>query len=185
MVTLAPERRGALDAIRAVVAAGAVAAVGHTDATYDVVRAAVDAGATAGTHLFNAMRPLHHREPGPVVALLDDPRVTVEVILDGHHVHPAPYAYGHPDGRPGPGRARHRRHGGRRDAGRRLPPRRPDVTVAAGLAVLTGTSTIAGSTTTTDVGFRTAVLIGGGRASHTALLCAVDQTQPPRPGPWA
>jgi N-acetylglucosamine-6-phosphate deacetylase len=63
MVTVAPERPGALDAIRAVVDAGAVAAVGHTDATYDVVRAAIGAGATAGTHLFNAMRPVHHRSP--------------------------------------------------------------------------------------------------------------------------
>ena len=53
MVTFAPERRGALDAIRAVVDAGAVAAVGHTDATSEVVRAAIDAGATAGTHLFS------------------------------------------------------------------------------------------------------------------------------------
>jgi N-acetylglucosamine-6-phosphate deacetylase len=71
------------------VEAGAVAALGHTDATYAVTRAALDAGATVGTHLFNAMRPVHHREPGPVVALLDDPRATVEVIADGVHVHPA------------------------------------------------------------------------------------------------
>jgi N-acetylglucosamine-6-phosphate deacetylase len=176
MVTLAPERRGALDAIHAVAAAGAVAAVGHTDATYDVVRDAVDAGATAGTHLFNAMRPLHHREPGPVVALLDDPRVTVEVILDGHHVHPALYAM--VTRTAGPGRVALVTDAmvaaGMPDGDYRLGDL--DVTVAAGLAVLTGTSTIAGSTTTMDVGFRTAVLIGGGRASDTALLRAVDQT---------
>ncbi|HEY4993961.1 MAG TPA: amidohydrolase family protein, partial [Nakamurella sp.] len=89
MVTLAPERRGGHDAVRRVVDAGAVAAVGHTDATYDQARAAIDAGATAGTHLFNAMRPVHHREPGPVIALLEDPRVTVELITDGVHLHPA------------------------------------------------------------------------------------------------
>jgi N-acetylglucosamine-6-phosphate deacetylase len=89
MVTLAPELDGGLAAVGRVVEAGAVAALGHTDATYAVTREALDAGATVGTHLFNAMRPVHHREPGPVVALLDDPRATVEVIADGIHVHPA------------------------------------------------------------------------------------------------
>jgi N-acetylglucosamine-6-phosphate deacetylase len=89
MVTLAPELEGGLAAVRRIVEGGAVAAVGHTDATYAVTREALDAGATVGTHLFNAMRPVHHREPGPVVALLEDPRATVEVIADGVHVHPA------------------------------------------------------------------------------------------------
>lgn len=89
MVTLAPELDGGLDAVRRVVAAGAVAAVGHTDASYDLTRAAIDAGATVATHLFNAMPPLHHREPGPVGALLEDERVTVEVVADGVHLHPA------------------------------------------------------------------------------------------------
>lgn len=89
MVTLAPELPGALDAIRRIVDAGAMAAIGHTDATYEQARAAIDAGATVATHLFNAMRPVHHREPGPVVAALEDPRVTVELIIDGVHLHPA------------------------------------------------------------------------------------------------
>lgn len=89
MVTLAPERDGALEAIRRVVDAGAVAAIGHTDADYARTRAAIAAGARHGTHLFNAMAPLHHREPGPAAALLDDDRVTVELITDGLHVHPA------------------------------------------------------------------------------------------------
>ena len=89
MVTLAPELPGALEAIRRIVDAGAVAAIGHTDATYEQARAAIDAGATVATHLFNAMRPVHHREPGPVVAALEDPRVTVELIIDGVHLHPA------------------------------------------------------------------------------------------------
>ena len=89
MVTLAPERAGALDAIRRVAGAGAVAAVGHTDADFALTRAAIAAGARHATHLFNAMAPLHHREPGPVVALLDDDRVTVELVTDGLHVHPA------------------------------------------------------------------------------------------------
>ncbi|MGZ4456976.1 MAG: N-acetylglucosamine-6-phosphate deacetylase [Nocardioides sp.] len=89
MVTLAPELDGGLDAVRAFAAAGVVVAVGHTDASYEVARAAVDAGATVATHLFNAMPPLHHREPGAALALLDDPRVTCEVIGDGVHAHPA------------------------------------------------------------------------------------------------
>jgi N-acetylglucosamine-6-phosphate deacetylase len=89
MVTLAPELDGGIAAVRQVGEADAVAAVGHTDATYAITREALDAGATVGTHLFNAMRPVHHREPGPVVALLEDPRAVVEVIADGVHVHPA------------------------------------------------------------------------------------------------
>jgi N-acetylglucosamine-6-phosphate deacetylase len=89
MVTLAAERPHAADAVTRITAAGALAAVGHTDATYDETRAAIDAGATVATHLFNAMRPLHHREPGPVPALLEDGRVAIELICDGVHLHPA------------------------------------------------------------------------------------------------
>ena len=89
MVTLAPELPGATDAIRRLVAAGVVVAIGHTDASYDQARAALDAGASVGTHLFNAMRGLHHREPGPVAALLEHPDAWVELVCDGVHVHPA------------------------------------------------------------------------------------------------
>lgn len=89
MVTLAPERPGAIAAIRQLVDAGVTVAIGHTAATYGQTRAAINAGATVATHLFNTMPPIHHREPGPVVALLEDPRVTLELIADGHHLHPA------------------------------------------------------------------------------------------------
>ncbi len=65
------------------------AAVGHTDATAEVTAAAVDAGATHATHLFNGMRPPHHREPGPAGALLDRDEVSCEVIADGVHLHDA------------------------------------------------------------------------------------------------
>ena len=88
MVTIAPELPGALDAIRQIVDGGAVAAIGHTDATYDEARAGLAAGATVGTHLFSAMRPLHHREPGVITALLDSD-ATLELIVDNVHVHPA------------------------------------------------------------------------------------------------
>lgn len=89
MVTIAPELPHALEAIRMITGHGAVAAIGHTGASYDQTRAALDAGASAGTHLFNAMRPLHHREPGPASALLEDSNVFAEVIADGVHLHPA------------------------------------------------------------------------------------------------
>lgn len=89
MVTLAPELPGATEAIRRLVGHDVVVAIGHTDASYDQARAALDAGATVGTHLFNTMRPLHHREPGPVAALLEHPDACVELICDGVHVHPA------------------------------------------------------------------------------------------------
>jgi N-acetylglucosamine-6-phosphate deacetylase len=87
MVTIAPERDGALDAIKLLVAHNVVAAVGHTDATYEQTLAAVAAGASVGTHLFNGMRPPHHREPGPVFALLTAPGVVCELIADGVHLH--------------------------------------------------------------------------------------------------
>ena len=83
--------RGALAAIRTIVEAGVVAAVGHTDTDLAGAQAAVDAGATVATHLFNAMPAIHHRDPGPVVALLNDPRVTTELIVDGTHVDPDLY----------------------------------------------------------------------------------------------
>lgn len=88
MVTLAPELPGALDAIALLVGRSVVAAVGHTDGTYDQTRLAVAAGATVGTHLFNGMRAPHHREPGPVFALLNSPNVVCELIADGVHLHP-------------------------------------------------------------------------------------------------
>lgn len=87
-VTIAPDIDGALDAIRAVVAAGAVAAVGHTGADAALTAAAFEAGATMLTHAFNAMPGLHHREPGPVGAAFADHRVTLEIIADGVHLHP-------------------------------------------------------------------------------------------------
>jgi N-acetylglucosamine-6-phosphate deacetylase len=87
MVTLAPERDGALAAIRWLADRGVVPAIGHTDASYEQTRAAIAAGATVATHLYNGMRPVHHREPGPVVALLEDERVVCELVADGTHLH--------------------------------------------------------------------------------------------------
>lgn len=86
-VTIAPELPGAVELIGDVLAAGAVAAIGHTDAQYAEAQAAIDAGASLATHLFNGMRPLHHREPGVIAAALDSD-IACEVINDGVHVHP-------------------------------------------------------------------------------------------------
>lgn len=89
MVTLAPELTGALGrggAVGRLVESGVVAAVGHTDASAETCTRAVAEGASVATHLFNGMRPLRHRDPGPVAALLDAPGVTVELIADGRHV---------------------------------------------------------------------------------------------------
>jgi len=89
MVTLATELPGGLDSVRLLVEHGVIAAIGHTDASYEQTVEAIDAGATVATHLFNAMPQLGHREPGPIAALLEDERITVELINDGTHLHPA------------------------------------------------------------------------------------------------
>jgi N-acetylglucosamine-6-phosphate deacetylase len=86
MITVAPELSGAEESIRWLAAHGVVVAVGHSDADAAAARAAFGWGATVVTHLFNGMRPLHHRDPGLVGAALADDRVTVELILDGQHV---------------------------------------------------------------------------------------------------
>lgn len=175
MVTLAPERAGGLAAVRRVVDAGAVAAVGHTDATYAQARAAVEAGATVATHLFNAMRPVHHREPGPVIAMLEDPAVTVEMITDGVHLHPALYR----EVTAGVGADRvalitdAMAAAGMADGAYRLGSL--DVDVADGVARVAGTDTIAGSTATMDHVFRFAVTHSG-RPRDEALLAAVRQS---------
>jgi N-acetylglucosamine-6-phosphate deacetylase len=93
MVTIAPERDGALDAIKLLVSRGVVAAIGHTDATYDQTQVAIAAGASVGTHVFNGMRQPHHREPGAVFALLAAPSVVCELIADGVHLHDGTLAF--------------------------------------------------------------------------------------------
>ena len=88
LVTLAPERDGALAAITRLTGAGIVVSVGHSDATAAQVARAADHGARMVTHLFNAQRPMHHREPGVVGQALTDQRLTSGLIADMHHVSP-------------------------------------------------------------------------------------------------
>jgi N-acetylglucosamine-6-phosphate deacetylase len=161
MVTVAPELENGIAAVNTIVTSGAVAAIGHTDATYEVTRAAIDAGATVATHLFNAMAPVQQRHPGPAIALLEDDRVTVELICDGVHLHSAMV------------RLAHAAAGGNRialitdamaaagagDGDYRLGDL--DVRVKHGVARLVEGGAIAGSTLTMDRAFRWAVTEGG------------------------
>lgn len=86
-MTLAPERPRGAALIRHLRRRGVVPAMGHSDADYSGTRRAINLGTRYATHLFNAMRGIHHRDSGPVPALLEDPDVNVEVIADGHHLH--------------------------------------------------------------------------------------------------
>ena len=88
VLTVAPEIVGPAH-IRTLVNAGVIVCAGHTNATYDEVRAAIDAGMTGFTHLFNAMSPLTHRAPGAVGAALDSPSAYCGLIVDNAHLHPA------------------------------------------------------------------------------------------------
>lgn len=175
MVTLAPERHGALAAIGQLTAAGVVAAVGHTEASYAQARSAIDAGATVATHLFNAMRPIDRREPGPVIALMEDPRVTVELITDGVHIDQA--IYRHVTQSVGAQRVSLITDAmaatGMCDGRYELGPL--GVQVVDGVARVAGTDTIAGSTATMDRVFRFAVEHCG-RTRDDALALAVAQS---------
>jgi N-acetylglucosamine-6-phosphate deacetylase len=176
MATIAPELPGGLAAVAQLREAGVVVAVGHTEATYAQTRDAIAAGATVGTHLFNAMRPIKHREPGPVVALAEAPGVVLELITDGVHLHPAMYEQVRRW--VGPSRIAlvtdAMAAAGMSDGSYALGSL--DVTVADGCARVTGTDTIAGGTATTDQLFRVALGWVDGLASDEALLAAVAQT---------
>ncbi|MBF4615644.1 N-acetylglucosamine-6-phosphate deacetylase [Curtobacterium sp. VKM Ac-1376] len=159
-ITIAPELPGAIDTVRRFVDAGVTVGVGHTVGTYDQARAAFDAGATILTHAFNAMPGLHHRAPGPIGAAVADDRVTLELILDGVHVHPvvADTLF-----RAAPGRVAlitdAMGAAGAADGSYRLGSL--DVTVTDGVAHVAGTDTIAGSTLTQDVALRNAASLAG------------------------
>lgn len=152
-VTIAPELDGALDAVRQLVAAGVVVAVGHTLASDETARKAFDAGATVLTHAFNAMPGIHHRHPGPIIAAVEDDRVTLELILDGVHVAPS---VARTLFRAAPGRIAlitdAMAAAGSADGTYRLGSL--DVRVVDGVARVVGTDTIAGSTLTQDVALK-------------------------------
>ncbi|MEV4092490.1 N-acetylglucosamine-6-phosphate deacetylase [Streptosporangium saharense] len=157
MLTLAAELPGALDTIREAVANNVIAALGHSDADYEQTLRGIEAGGSVATHLYNAMPSLHHRDPGPVAALLEDERVTVELVNDGVHVHPAMMRLAYDVA--GPGRTAlvtdAMAAAGMGDGVYGLGPMR--VEVLDGVARLAGGGSIAGSTLTMDVAFRRAV----------------------------
>lgn len=159
-ITIAPELPGSPAAIDTFVEAGVRVAVGHTEADYETTVAAFDRGATLLTHAYNAMNGIHHRAPGPVMAALSDERVTLELVLDGHHVHETVAALTLDEA---PGRVALVTDGmaaaGSADGDYRLGSL--NVTVRDGLAVLSGTDTIAGSTLTLDAALRRAVQVVG------------------------
>ncbi len=171
-LTLAPELPGALEAIPQLVDAGVCVAVGHTEATSEQARAAFEAGARLLTHAFNAMPGIHHRAPGPVVAALEDERVTLELVLDGVHVHGDVARLLMEQA---PGRVAlvtdAMAAAGADDGDYRLGSL--NVSVRDGLAHLSGTSTIAGSTLTQDAALRLALEIGIPAPAAVAALTSV------------
>jgi N-acetylglucosamine-6-phosphate deacetylase len=173
MVTLAAERPGGLATVELLTSRGILAALGHSDATYAEAMSAIAAGARVATHLFNAERPPHHREPGLVGALLDRDEVTVELIADGVHLHPSVLGSA---ARRKPGRFAlvtdavaaacvgdgDYGHGSRR------------VQVRDGVARLAGSDVLAGSVLTLDAALRHAVLVAG--LDLVEALAAVTRT---------
>ncbi|MBM7170028.1 N-acetylglucosamine-6-phosphate deacetylase [Streptomyces sp. G44] len=173
MLTLATELPGGLDSVRLLAEHGVIAAIGHTDATYEQTVEAIDAGATVATHLFNAMPGLGHRAPGPIAALLEDERITVELINDGTHLHPAALEL-----------AFHRAGAGRvafitdamdaagfGDGRYMLGPL--EVEVRDSVARLVEGGSIAGSTLTLDRAFKRSVTVDGISVEDTVrALCA-------------
>jgi N-acetylglucosamine-6-phosphate deacetylase len=176
MVTIAPELPGALDAIALLADRGVVAALGHTDATYEQTLAGVGAGATVGTHVFNGMRPPHHREPGPVIALLGARTVVCELIADNIHLHPGMLAFAARSA--GPDRAALITDAmdatGMPDGDYELGGQA--VTVADRVARLTDGGSIAGSTLTMDAALRHTVAAG----IPLPDACAMAATTPAR-----
>ncbi|KQV07271.1 N-acetylglucosamine-6-phosphate deacetylase [Leifsonia sp. Root112D2] len=159
-ITIAPERPNALEAIEVLLEAGVIVGIGHTEADYEQTKRAFEVGARLLTHTFNAMNGIHHRQPGPIIAAFENHDVTLELILDGLHVHPevARLAF-----RSAPGRVAlitdAMAAAGSTDGDYRLGSL--NVTVTDGLAVLSGTNSIAGSTLTQDAALRIAVTQSG------------------------
>lgn len=158
-VTLDPNRTGANEAMLALIGNRVIVAIGHTDADFEAASISFDNGASLLTHAFNAMPGIHHRFPGPVMAAIDDPKIVLEVILDGEHVHPSVVAMLF-------SAAPHRialvtdamAGAGGSDGEYRLGS--ISVTVHQGRAEITGTQTIAGSTSTLDQSLRLGIQSG-------------------------
>jgi N-acetylglucosamine-6-phosphate deacetylase len=172
IVTLAPEIEGGLDLVRDLVYAGHIVSIGHSGASYDDARSAIDAGVRHATHLFNRMSAMSHRSPGVAGAVLQSGQVVAELICDGFHVHPAMMqvairakgpdgVMAITDGTAGSGLA----VGSRTTLGGR-----PIVVTACSAELDDGT--LAGSVWTMDAAFRTLVERVGLTVVEAARLCA-------------
>jgi N-acetylglucosamine-6-phosphate deacetylase len=172
IVTVAPELEGGLDFVRRLAADGYAVSLGHSGATFEVGRQAIEAGGRQATHLFNRMPPLGHREPGLVGAVLSDERASAEIICDTHHVHPAMLklviaskgpdrVMAITDGTAGSGLP----EGGQAILGGRT------ITVRGGAAYLDD-GTLAGSALTFDAAFRVLVNVVGLTLPEAVRLCS-------------
>ncbi|MFF2370948.1 N-acetylglucosamine-6-phosphate deacetylase [Agromyces sp. NPDC058110] len=159
-VTIAPEHDGASDAIARFVEAGVRVAVGHTGADFETALAAFEAGASLLTHAFNGMRGIHHRMPGPVVAAMHAPHVTLELINDGVHVHPDVVRLAFA-GAPGRVALITDAMAATGSADGRYILGSLEVDVLDGVARLVDGGSIAGSTLTLDVALQRAVAVSG------------------------
>jgi N-acetylglucosamine-6-phosphate deacetylase len=174
MMTIAPELPGALELVELLIAAGVVVSLGHSDATYAEASAAVRAGARSATHLFNAMRPFHHREPGVLGAVLDLPEVNCELICDGVHAEPAALRIAfRVKGRDGVRLVTDAmRAAGMPDGEYLLGGSR--VVVTQGRATVAGGDSIAGSTLTMDAALANAVRFLGVTPQEAAVLASAN-----------
>ncbi|MFF8402746.1 N-acetylglucosamine-6-phosphate deacetylase [Streptomyces sp. NPDC015684] len=174
MVTLATELPGGVDSVRLLAEHGVIAAIGHTDASYEQTVEAIDAGATVATHLFNAMPGLGHRAPGPIAALLEDERVTVELINDGTHLHPAALelAFRHAGADRVAFITDAMDAAGIGDGRYMLGPL--EVEVSEGVARLVEGGSIAGSTLTLDRAFKRAVTVDGLSVEDTVTALSAN-----------
>ena len=172
-MTLAPELDGALPFIRQLVTRGHRVSLGHSGASYEVGLAAIDAGARGGTHLFNRMPPLGHREPGLAGAVLQREEVAAEIVCDGFHVHPAMLRVA--IAAKGPSRMMaitDGTAGAGRPIGSRVSLGGRPITVRERAAFLDD-NTLAGSTLTMDRAFRTLAGPGVGLSLvDAAVLCS-------------
>jgi N-acetylglucosamine-6-phosphate deacetylase len=172
-ITIAPELPNALELIEILVQNEVVVAVGHSEADFALTRTAFDLGARLLTHAFNAMPGIGHRAPGPVIAAFEDSRVTIELILDGEHVHPDVAALAF---RSAPGRIAlitdAMAAAGSSDGD--YPLGSLTVEVRDGVAHIAGIDTLAGSTLTQDRALRLAMARVG--VSPTDAVAALTLT---------
>lgn len=174
IVTMAPELPGGIELVRSLAAAGHRVALGHSGSDYDTAIAAIDAGARHATHLFNRMSPMTHRAPGLPGALLAREEVAVELICDGHHVHPSmcrvAVAAKGPEGVMAITDAT---SGAGLPSGSRARLGGQSIRITEQAAFLED-GTLAGSTLTMDRAFRNIVTNFGGSLVDAALLCSTS-----------